>query len=111
MSAIFICWENQRLGIRRSGTSSPLSSWKLLSLAFAICGIRDDAVNIAACLEWAIAFIFTFYIFSFVIDLLPAADTKNSSCKFDSEGEGAEIQQEQEQNNSGAEGRVAAESQ
>lgn len=33
--------------------------------------------NAAAVLEWAVAFIFTFYVFSFFIDLLPAVHTKH----------------------------------
>lgn len=33
--------------------------------------------NAAAVLEWAVAFIFTFYVLSFFIDLLPAVHTKN----------------------------------
>jgi hypothetical protein len=33
------------------------------------------ALNPAAVLEWIIAFIFTFYIFSYLIDLLPVVIT------------------------------------
>lgn len=31
----------------------------------------------AACLEWTLAFVFTLYILTFVIDLWPAASTKH----------------------------------
>ena len=31
--------------------------------------------NVAACVEWAIAFIFTFYALSFVLDLLPSVQS------------------------------------
>lgn len=38
--------------------------------------------NVAAVFEWIIAFIFTFYILSFVIDLLPAVRTKAHTMRF-----------------------------
>lgn len=38
--------------------------------------------NVAAVFEWIIAFIFTFYILSFVIDLLPAVRTKDHTMRF-----------------------------
>jgi hypothetical protein len=43
---------------------------------FGVCNFKKQ-LNIAAVLEWAIAFIFTFYAFSFFIDLVPAIHTKN----------------------------------
>ena len=36
-------------------------------------------MNPAAVLEWIVAFIFTFYIFSYLIDLLPFVHTKHDS--------------------------------
>lgn len=39
---------------------------------------RKDNFDTAAILEWTIAFIFTFYILSFFIDLIPAVRTKES---------------------------------
>jgi hypothetical protein len=125
VSAIFICWEYQRLGIRtfpyplpsQSQLQSKLivrkdfrqhmilraSFWIKLSfilieialaIAFAICNFRN-ADNAAAVLEWAIAFIFTLYVFSFFIDLLPAVHTKHSGRKFGSGADETEMQQEQ----------------
>jgi hypothetical protein len=41
-----------------------------------VCNTKDD-FNTGAVLEWTIAFIFTFYILSFFIDLIPAVHTKN----------------------------------
>lgn len=39
-------------------------------------------LNIAATLEWVIAFIFTFYIVSFFLDLVPAIKTKGRNDRF-----------------------------
>ena len=50
----------------------------VLAIAFAACNFRK-LYNAAAVLEWAVSFIFTFYVFSFFIDLLPATRTKNSN--------------------------------
>jgi hypothetical protein len=41
-----------------------------------VCNFRKS-LNAAAVLEWAVAFIFTFYAVSFVIDLIPAVRGKN----------------------------------
>lgn len=38
---------------------------------------KKDNFDTAAVLEWTIAFIFTFYILSFFIDLIPAVRTKD----------------------------------
>jgi len=38
---------------------------------------RVGVLNTAAVLEWIVAFIFTFYIFSYLIDLLPFVHTKH----------------------------------
>ncbi|KAI0167268.1 Frag1/DRAM/Sfk1 family-domain-containing protein [Pestalotiopsis sp. NC0098] len=85
ISAIFICWEYQRLGIRnREHRILRISFWvKLtfvlvelaLAIAFAVNNFRKN-YNVAAILEWVIAFIFSFYVFSFFIDLWPAVKTK-----------------------------------
>jgi hypothetical protein len=102
LSAIFICWEYQRLGISKFTFSSPqpreprtdpgypghrehrilrISFWiKLafvcielcLSIGF-VCTNFSNHTNPAAGLEWTIAFIFSFYVFSFVVDLYPAS--------------------------------------
>jgi hypothetical protein len=41
-----------------------------------VCNFKKVS-NAAAVLEWAVAFIFTFYVFSFVIDLMPAVRGKD----------------------------------
>lgn len=86
ISAIFICWEYQRLGIHyRQHRILRISFWiKLafifievgLAIGFGVCGDRDE-YNAAAILEWIVAFIFTFYVLSFAIDFLPALRTKH----------------------------------
>jgi Frag1/DRAM/Sfk1 family len=112
VSAIFICAEYQRLGIRKSSlvplcltclTVSDfrqhrilrLSFWiKLffilievaLAIGFGVCS-RTKRYNPAAVLEWIIAFVFTFYVFSFFIDLLPAIRTKEHDQRFGKDGE------------------------
>jgi hypothetical protein len=48
-----------------------------LAIGFGVCNFRNKW-NAAAVLEWTIAFIFTFYIFSFFIDLVPAVQTKHN---------------------------------
>jgi len=115
ISAIFICWEYQRLGIHfRQHRILRVSFWiklafilieVVLAVAFAACNFRK-AYNAAAVLEWAIAFIFTFYVFSFFIDLLPAVHTKHSGRKF---GTGAgETQMQMEENDQYAQQHVGA---
>lgn len=86
ISAIFICWEYQRLGIHyRQHRVLRMSFWiKLtfiivevgLAIGFGVCGDRHE-YNTAAILEWIVAFIFTFYVLSFAIDFLPALRTKH----------------------------------
>ncbi|KFY39156.1 hypothetical protein V494_04101 [Pseudogymnoascus sp. VKM F-4513 (FW-928)] len=85
VSAIFICAEYQRLGIHfREHRVLRASFWiKLffiivevaLAIAFGVES-RKDNFDTAAVLEWTIAFIFTFYILSFFIDLIPAVRSK-----------------------------------
>ncbi|KAF8310490.1 hypothetical protein DL93DRAFT_2035074, partial [Clavulina sp. PMI_390] len=44
-----------------------------LAIAFGITLFQSDSVhNVSAVLEWAVAFIFTFYLLTFVLDLWPA---------------------------------------
>jgi len=95
LSAIFICWEYQRLGINyREHRVLRLSFWVKLTfilvelaliIAFGVCS-RVKARNAAAILEWAISFIFTFYAISFVIDLYPAVRTKGPDKRFQKTG-------------------------
>ncbi|RKF62516.1 Protein sfk1 [Erysiphe neolycopersici] len=78
LSAIFTCWEYQRLGMHfREQPILRFSFWLklifiLISLglvvAFATQGLRRE-FNTAAILEWVIALFFSLYLFSFVIDL------------------------------------------
>ncbi|KAF5025433.1 hypothetical protein F66182_2493 [Fusarium sp. NRRL 66182] len=111
ISAVFICWEYQRLGISESFTKLycarrvfllttakdyrqhrvlRISFWvKLcfilvelaLIVAFGVCS-RIERRNAAAVLEWIISLIFTFYAVSFVIDLYPAVHTKNPDARY-----------------------------
>ncbi|KAI1335184.1 Frag1/DRAM/Sfk1 family-domain-containing protein [Xylariaceae sp. FL0016] len=86
LSAIFICWEYQRLGKKfRQHRVLRASFWVklifvlvelVLAIAFAVCNFRK-MYNPAAVLEWVIAFIFSFYVFSFIIDLYPAVATRH----------------------------------
>lgn len=86
LSAIFICWEYQRLGIRqREHRVLRVSFWiKLafvliiicLAIPFVVLTARGD-YNPAAILEWVIAVVFSFYVFSFYVDLYPAVYTKH----------------------------------
>ena len=84
LSAICICTEYQRLGIHyRNHRILRMSFWVklfficlevVLAIVFAstMFGSHQD---VAACVEWAIAYIFTFYILSFILDLLPSVQT------------------------------------
>lgn len=91
LSAVFICWEHQRLGIKnREHRLLRDSFWIkltfiLLELALVITFAALSWVkqrNAAAVLEWVISVVFSFYVFSFVFDLWPAIRTKDSSARF-----------------------------
>jgi len=108
ISAVFICWEYQRLGIHfRQHKILRLSFWiklifilveVVLAIAFGATNFKGK-YNAAAVLEWAVAFIFTFYVFSFFIDLLPAVHTgKHSRSRF---GHGAPETEMQAEANDG----------
>lgn len=81
LSAIFVCWQFQRLGVRhRQLRHLRMSFWtKLafiiielaLAIGFGVCLYRG-LVEEGAVLEWVIAVIFTFYILVFILDLFPA---------------------------------------
>ncbi|PGH04432.1 hypothetical protein AJ79_07089 [Helicocarpus griseus UAMH5409] len=87
LSAIFVCAEYQRLGIHyRDHRILAASFWiKLafivieiaLAIAFGVTGQRTGKKNTAAILEWVIAFIYTFYVLSFIVDLLPSVRTRH----------------------------------
>ena len=90
VSAIFICWEYQRLGIHyRQHSVLRFSFWiKLffiitevaLAIAFGVCS-KKHIWNVAAVLEWTVSFIYCFYVLSFFIDFLPALRTKHHQSK------------------------------
>ncbi|OIW30246.1 hypothetical protein CONLIGDRAFT_360191 [Coniochaeta ligniaria NRRL 30616] len=93
LSAIFICAEYQRLGTHYSSHKVlRISFWiklifiiveVILAIAFAACNFKK-ASNAAAVLEWAVAFIFSFYVFSFYVDLFPAVRTRHTGAGFKS---------------------------
>lgn len=85
ISAIFLCAEYQRLGIHyRNHRVLALSFWikltficveVILAIVFAATSFTHKR-NVAACFEWAVAFIYTFYVLSFIVDLWPSVRTK-----------------------------------
>lgn len=88
LSAIFICWEYQRLGVRNPEYRVlAISFWVklgfiIVTIALAIPFIvftshGGAGKNRAAILEWVIALVFSFYVFSFYVDLYPAVYTKH----------------------------------
>ncbi|KAF2168996.1 hypothetical protein M409DRAFT_21007 [Zasmidium cellare ATCC 36951] len=91
VSAIFICAEYQRLGIHyRDQRILAASFWiKLafifievaLAIAFGVLGYQDH-YNRAAVIEWTISLIYIFYIWSFIIDFLPATRTRHVNDRF-----------------------------
>ncbi|KAL7817012.1 Frag1/DRAM/Sfk1 family domain-containing protein [Trichoderma aethiopicum] len=91
LSAVFICWEYYDLGIynrqhRILRTSFFIKlTFVIVEFVLAIVFVAtnwSDNENVAAVFEWVIAFIFTFYILSFVVDLLPAIRTKPVTARF-----------------------------
>jgi hypothetical protein len=52
-----------------------------LCIVFVVCS-RTHNQNPAAVFEWIISFIFSFYVFSFVIDLYPAVRTKSPDARY-----------------------------
>ncbi|KAH8908461.1 hypothetical protein BR93DRAFT_925584 [Coniochaeta sp. PMI_546] len=93
LSAVFICAEYQRLGTHYANHRVlRISFWiklafiiveVILAIAFAACNFKK-ASNAAAVLEWAVAFIFSFYVFSFYVDLFPAVRTRHTGQGFKS---------------------------
>jgi len=86
ISAIFVCAEYQRLGIHyRNHRILRISFWVklifiLVEIAFAIVFVGTGWThhkNVAAVFEWIVAFVFTFYILSFLLDLLPSVSTRH----------------------------------
>ncbi|OLN84472.1 Protein sfk1 [Colletotrichum chlorophyti] len=91
LSAIFICWEYQRLGQKYPEQRILAASFWIklvfiivelgLAVAFGTCNYKK-LYNAAAILEWTVSFIFSFYIFSFMIDLWPAVRTRDKAKRF-----------------------------
>ncbi|CAK7568625.1 MAG: hypothetical protein SEPTF4163_006621 [Sporothrix epigloea] len=86
LSAICICWEYQRLGKHnRDLRVLRISFWikltfVLVEILLAIVFVSltfSHHTNGGAIVEWIIALIFTFYVFSFTIDLYPAVHTSH----------------------------------
>ncbi|KAJ4388975.1 hypothetical protein N0V93_006437 [Gnomoniopsis smithogilvyi] len=88
LSAIFICWEYQRLGVRNPEHKIlAISFWIKLAFVLITIGLAipfavltrngGSGKNIGAILEWVIAVVFSFYVFSFYVDLYPAVYTKH----------------------------------
>lgn len=112
LSAVFICWEYQRLGISASSLGTPIQcnpnpransepenrAYRILRISFWIklafvltelalavtflATTTTDHRSVAAYFEWIISFIFTAYVWSFAIDLWPAIKTKSYSKRF-----------------------------
>ncbi|KAI0490711.1 Frag1/DRAM/Sfk1 family-domain-containing protein [Xylaria cf. heliscus] len=86
VSALFLCWEFQRLGKKyRQHRVLRLSFWVkitfvvvelALAIGFGVTKKKNDS-NTAAILEWVVALVFSFYVFSFMIDLWPAVATRH----------------------------------
>jgi len=91
ISAIFICAEYQRLGIHwREYSVLRISFWiKLcfifievaLAISFGVLEYQGH-YNKSAILEWTISLIYIFYVWSFVIDFLPAVRTRHIEDRF-----------------------------
>jgi Frag1/DRAM/Sfk1 family len=86
ISAIFLCAEYQRLGIHyRNHRILRISFW--VKLAFILIEVAMAIIfastkwskkrNVSAVFEWLIALIFTGYILSFLLDLLPSVQTSH----------------------------------
>jgi len=114
ISAIFICWEYQRLGIQhREHRVLRASFWVKLTFIFLEIGLAvafgvltfTDRKNIAAYFEWIISLIFTFYVLSFVIDLWPARRTKHHDMRFQKPRSPREMEESEASFSGGAHGR------
>ncbi|KAG6018334.1 hypothetical protein E4U43_003784 [Claviceps pusilla] len=96
LSAVFTCWEYQRLGIKNRDHRILRSSFWIklsfilielvLAIIFASTSYTHNT-NVAAVFEWIVAFIFTLYVFSFIIDLRPAVHTRRPSARFEKPGD------------------------
>lgn len=53
-----------------------------LAIAFGVMQRRDSQINTAAVLEWVVSLIYIFYVWSFIVDFLPATRTRNKQDRF-----------------------------
>lgn len=91
ISAIFICAEYQRLGIHyREHRILAMSFWIKLMFIFVEIGLviafgvlqYKNHYNPAAYIEWIISLIYIFYVWSYIIDFLPATKTRAYEDRF-----------------------------
>lgn len=91
VSAIFICAEYQRLGVKyREHPILAYSFWIKLAfifieialvVAFGVLGYQEHYNRAAVC-EWVVSLVFIFYMWSFIIDFLPATRTRHVDDRF-----------------------------
>ncbi|OQO13077.1 hypothetical protein B0A48_02541 [Cryoendolithus antarcticus] len=94
ISAVFICAEYQRLGVLyREHRILRSSFWLKLAFIFVELGLAiafgvlqrgrvGRALNPSAYVEWIISLIYIFYVWSFIIDFLPATQTRHREDRF-----------------------------
>ncbi|KAF7888400.1 uncharacterized protein EAF02_002941 [Botrytis sinoallii] len=91
-SAFCQFWEHYRMGCKYRDTHANLMVSAYTKLAFlaleGILGLAYWYVFIAknwdagAAIEWAVSYVFCFYILSYLFDFLPALSTKDKDCRF-----------------------------
>ena len=91
ISSIFVCAEYQRLGIHfRDYRTLRISFWiKLafvvvevaLAVSFAVTQYQGQW-NVSGVLEWIIALIYILWVWSFILDFLPATRTRHAEDRF-----------------------------
>jgi hypothetical protein len=114
VSAIFICAEYQRLGIHhREYRHLRISFWIKLVFIFVELGLaiafgvltkegesKTSLYNSAAVVEWTISLIYTFYVWSFAFDFIPAVVHKDGfGNKYESRETEVEMATETQQDN------------
>ncbi|KAF7960954.1 hypothetical protein EAE96_000625 [Botrytis aclada] len=92
ISAFLQFWERYRMGCKYRDTHANLMVSAYTKLAFitleGVLGLAYWYVIIAknwdagAAIEWAVAYVFCFYILSYLFDFLPALNTKEKDCRF-----------------------------
>ncbi|KAK0265807.1 hypothetical protein LTR91_023301 [Friedmanniomyces endolithicus] len=91
ISAIFICAEYQLLGKHfREYRILRTSFWIKLSFIFVELGLAigfavteyTGRLNISGYLEWIVSLVYIFYVWSFIIDFIPAVHTKPQHKRF-----------------------------